>query len=587
MQEKKTKIATNTSSGAEKVEVIKEKVKRTKNADADKVNKEKKAAEKRVQVALQEQKAKQKQDEKKKLTKEEQAAQRRALKEARRAKRKALHDQRVAAYKRKLAARKQQAEERQRARAHAKATKRQEAARAKARREEKRKQRRSDGRRSNTGWIATVAVLGATTLGLTTAVALGAMEMNKARAGMHAGYRSTAYELVGIMEHVDDDLDRVRIAVTPEQQARILTDLLVQTRLAELDLEKLPISAQDNENVTVFINRAGQAFERMLAKLRNGERLSEDDQELLERLYVMSGKIKTEMEGFIDGMSDDMVKEFLKDGKGKITDMLRGLEDMTLEENTNLMERAKTKMKGAGMGRNQEMDTPHADQEAKIDVAKAEELCKTYFSDYAITEYQCIGETVTKDVKAYNVQGYDTNGTLLFAEIDYMTGALVRFDYFEDCNEETFDNQNAERIAGQFLQKLGYENMQAMRVSQNGTDADFMFVYTLDDVAFYPDTVKVKVCRTRGVVTSFDASKYLRRHQTREVPSVSLSLSDAQNRLHEGLDVRFARLTVVDTQRGERPAYEFLCGYGENSYLIYTDAKTGAEIAIINVKNAG
>jgi spore germination protein len=202
-------------------------------------------------------------------------------------------------------------------------------------------------------------------------------------------------------------------------------------------------------------------------------------------------------------------------------------------------------------------------------------------------QFDCIGETVTESVQAYNVQGYTEGGTMLFAEIDYNSGKLVRFDFFEDCNEETFDYENAERIAVQFLEKLGYEDMQAMRITPNGTDADFLFVYTNDDVAFYPDTVKVKVCRTRGLVTSFDATKYLKNHKDREEPEVKISLASARDQLHEALDVQSARLTVVQTVRGERPAYEFLCAYDGQQYLIYTDAISGAEIAIVNVKNAG
>jgi hypothetical protein len=35
--------------------------------------------------------------------------------------------------------------------------------------------------------------------------------------------------------------------------------------------------------------------------------------------------------------------------------------------------------------------------------------------------------------------------------------------------------------------------------------------------------------------------------------------------------------------RYERSAYEFLCSYGEEKYVVYLSAKTGEEIAIVNV----
>ncbi len=596
--EKKTEIATNVSSGAEKVEVIKEQVRATQVSNDAKVKREEKAAQKRVKTALKEKDEKQKdkkqkssEQAKKQAERKKRMEERRALQEKRKAERKAIQEKRAAGRKALREKRKAAMEEKRRERAHAKANRNQEQARAKARRAEKRKENRAkhhrEGRQNNSGWIAAVAVLGATTLGLATALTLGSVEMNKMQSGMNESYRSSAYELMEIIEHANDDLDRVRIANTPEQQSRILTDLLVQMRLAELDLEKMPISAQQEANVTTFVNRTAKDCERLLAKLRNGGKLDENDKQHLQRLYQINAQIKQEINGLTEGMDDETIDEFIKKGKGKMQDALQKLDEMTMTENGKLMDEIKAKMKGAGMQPNGEIPTPNADENAKIDTAKAEELCKTYFAEYGIQDFNCVGETVTEHEQAYNVQGYAENGTMLFAEIDYNNGELVRFDFFEDCNEETFDYENAERIATQFLEKLGYQDMQATRLTPNGTDADFLFVYTKDDVAYYPDTVKVKVCRTRGVVTSFDACKYLKNHKERTHPATKFSLQEAKDALCDDVEVQFARLSVVQTLRGERPAYEFLCGYEDQRYLIYLDAETGAEIAILNVKNVG
>lgn len=598
MKEKKTEIATNTSSGAEKVEVVKKQVK-TKAENAAKKSAQhakevaKKAKDESQKAAARVEKALKKQEEK-------------ARKNAEKEQRKREKEKRE--------------EERRRARAHARANQMQARAKAKQRKKEEREERRKRAaekrkqhgqqRENNSGWIAAVVSLGVVTLGLTTAVTLGAMEMNQFNGVANAAYRSATYELVGIMGHVDDDLDRVRIAATPEQQGRILTDLLVQTRLAELDLEKLPMSPEQDSNVTKFINDVGDACERMLSKLRSGEKLSERDIAALERFYEINRTMLEKVETFAEQLSDDDITSFMKKGEGMIADTMQELEKLTMPENGNVMDKMrdmgenlkdkmdeagdkiqekmdewKDKMDGAGMERNQNMPTSENRREPKIDTAQAEKLCQEYFSDYSIEQFDCVGETVCQQFTAYNVQGYDDKGTMLFAEIDNQTGALIRFDYFEDCNQETFDIENAQTVAQQFLQKLGYENMSAMRFRENGTDSDFTFVYTMDDVAFYPDTVRVKVCRTRGVVTAFDASKYIQNHSKRTTPTAKISQETAQERLHDGVEVLSSRLAVVETLRGERTAYEFLCAYGDQKYLIYTDANTGAEISIVNLKN--
>ena len=56
--------------------------------------------------------------------------------------------------------------------------------------------------------------------------------------------------------------------------------------LDRLDLEKLPFAAEQDLNMTSFINRTAMECERMLAKLRNGETLSAKDKETLAKLHV-------------------------------------------------------------------------------------------------------------------------------------------------------------------------------------------------------------------------------------------------------------------------------------------------------------
>ena len=602
--EKKTEIATNVSSGAEKVEAVEKQVKQVRQTDEKelggneakakgKAEKETAAAKARVEVALKKKEEKSKRAAAKAKAKKEKAAAkakklkqkaeaRKALQEKRAAERKALQEKRKAE---RLALEEKRKEERNakiRERAHQKANR----AQARSKRKSKRREENRGSKKGYGGWIAAVVTLGVTTLALTTAVTLGAIDMKNTKDGVMTGYRSTTHELMGIMENVDNDLDRVRISNTPEQQGRILTDLLVQSRLAELDLEKMPISAECDRNVTTFLNRVSATCERMLAKLRGGESLSQEDQDVLARLYEVNHQIRAEVENLTEKMTDNDLMDFVNKGKGMLADALNRLEKMTLGEN-GILENVKDKMAGAGKGQKPQMPQPDDHGEAKIDPSKAEDLCMVYFADYKISEFQCVGETVSSGYGAYNVQGYDDNGTLLFAEIDYKTGDLLRFDYYEECNEETFDYQNAERIAEEFLEKIGYDDMEAVRVRGNGTNADFTFVYEDDDVLFYPDTVRVKVCRTRGIVMGMDATKYLKNHKDREEPSAKITAKQARESLHKDLEVETTRLCVVQTLRGERTAYEFLCSYGEEKYLVYTDANDGREISIVNLKNIG
>ena len=183
------------------------------------------------------------------------------------------------------------------------------------------------------------------------------------------------------------------------------------------------------------------------------------------------------------------------------------------------------------------------------------------------------------------MKGCDEKGNLLFAEIDRESGKLITFDYYEECTDENFNVESAELIAEEFLQGLGYENMTVVRVRENGGISDFTYAYELDGTLFYPDSVHVKVCRTRGLVSGFDGRKYLQNHRGRVEMNAKISMETAQEKLSKKVQVEATKPVVVETARGERVAYEFLCSYEDEYYYIYIDGQTGDEIAIMNANN--
>lgn len=617
MKKKEVEVATNVSSGAEKVETVEKKVKKTGREDTakgdaamgdsvksvtierkespdDKENpadKESRAAQARVERALEKKAKKEKKRQargkkwKEKIAEyKKYVAEENAKIEKRLAERKAKAEKHAAERKKLAEKRAAEKEEKVKERARAKANKHQERARKKAQKQnkekEKEKQTRANRENGHGGWIAAVIALGVTSLALASTVTVGGIELYEIKNGVTGTQMGTMYELTGIMEYVDDDLDRLRISDSATQQSRILTDLLVQARLAEADLGKMPVRLEKDRNVTEFINRIAMESERMLSKIRSGDKLSDQDKETIERFYQANHTIRQELESMVECCKSKDITEYIKKGEGLVDETLGKLEEITLQENRAALE---DEMEGAGM--RPQPRTEENESVSAINAARAEELCQTYFEKYPIEKFECVGETTNPRYAAYNVQGYDDNGTLLFAEIDRNTGALLSFDYYEEGNAENFDLDNAQRIAEEFLSGLGYENLQVSRVRQSGSTSDFNFVYVDEDVVYYPDSIRIKICRTRGLVCGFDASRYLKNHRGRGEMNARITMESAYEKLDKKLDVQSATLAVVNTARGERVAYEFLCAYEDNTYFVYLDANTGEEIAIINTIN--
>lgn len=426
------------------------------------------------------------------------------------------------------------------------------------------------------GWIAAVVSLGTVSLILAGVVTVGAVTMSKNNASAAGAYRGTVYEIIHITERVDDGLDTLRISESPAKQAEILTEVLVQTRIAEADLEKLPIDGKDNANLMGFFNHISRFCERTLEKLSKGQPLSKEDKKHVEDLYVTQHAVREVLDELAAKMEDKDVTGMMKGKESGICKALQTIEDATMPK---MPERRKMPKDAEGM-----KPAPSAKMQdrAGIPSSKAEELCRYYFADYNIAETEYGGETLGRGLKAYNFKMETENGVGIFAQISQDDGSLIYFDYYEDCSKHVHDVETAKNMAQEFLTKLGYEDMIPVDVSESGTNADFTFAYYADGCTYYPDEIVVKVCEERGIVSGIDASKYLKNHRGRCEVNAKISMQEAKEKLSSQLTVESSRLVMFEHKGREMTAYEFFCSYDGNLYFVYLDAEDGQELFIVN-----
>lgn len=541
-------IGRNVSSGAEKVERVESETKRE-----ELMKKEDKLAEKRVQLARERAELKAKKERAMRAEDEayfqemEERAKRRA---ARQAERNAKFEREIAEIER----------ERERRRME-KARERQERSRG------------GRNRKEYGGWLAAVIALGVTCLALTAALTVGAVNMVANNSATAASYRATVYELTSSVEKTDDSLDKLRVSASPAMQRKLLTDVLVQTTIVENDLEKMPIGFEKDGNTMRFFNRTSGACQMLLDKLERGQGLDERDYALLQRTYEINHGVRQTLNELTAMMEHDDAMMLMKGKTCRITDAFDKIENATTMPEPKKGDKGKTPMKGK-------------DQPDGITSAQAEEFCKYYFADYGVATMEYAGEMMAQDMSAYNFSMTDGEGTKLFAQIEKKTGALLRFDYYKECNDRKVDVQTAKNLAAAYLEKFGYEDMVAVRVDESGTNVDFTFAYQNDGCVFYPDEVVVKVCEERGLVIGLDASKFLKNHRDRDALNAVLTIAQAQEKLHDKLTVEASRLVVFQHKGKEYAAYEFFCSYDGQYYFVYTDANTGEELFLVNAKNA-
>jgi len=465
-----------------------------------------------------------------------------------------------------------------RARAEKRATWREEYAEALEREKKNMDDKKKDDHSKRTpgigGWIAAVVTLGTTTLALTTVVAVGTVQMNKDKNAVSAAARGVLYEFVSVVENMEEDLDEVQVVTSAPLKSQLLTSVVAQARMAEVDLEKLPFSSQADGNLTTYLNATAYLCEGMLGKLRVGEPLTERDERTLKNLHEISEKVSDRLEDMMDEMQDKDMMMLLTGKECCIGQAMKDIEGITIPKITDdrrIPPRSKESPSMQGRG------------ESTLTSSQAKEYCLRYFADYGVTDATYDGETVSRRMCAYNFSMQDKNGVRIFAQIDEKDGALIAFDYYQPCTEKKIDAETCLKKAQAFLKGLGYEHMTAVESSVEGTNVDIRFVLQKEDVVHYGKEVTVKVCMERAQVVGLNAEKYLENKEKTAEFNATVSMQEARDRLDSKLVVESTRSVVFPYRGKTYSAYEFFCSYDGGFYYVYADATTGNQLFVKRV----
>ncbi len=426
------------------------------------------------------------------------------------------------------------------------------------------------------GWLAAVIALGVTTLALGTMMTFGWMSMNGMEAEMATIHTQSVYELNSIVDNLDAGLSKARVSNSSAEQIKLLNEIAIDSEMAEVILERLPVDTQLTQNMTSFVNKMGDSAQSMLNTLARGGKLSKSQIATLAYMYETNQQMKSVINELTASANP---KEIMNAWKGKEGNFM-AQSFTTLENNT--IETPKEINDGPFAENIKKSGAKAIENLEEISCAKAEELAGKYFASYNPTGVRCTGETVASQLECFNVE-INTNDGVMFAQLTKKGGRVVMFDSYKECSQNNFSVERCIDIAEDFLSDLGIDDMKAVWTSENGTTCNLNFVYENDGVVFYPDMIKVKVCEERGIVTGIEGLAYCLNHTERTAGEATVSKSDAKAKLNSNFEVEGSRLTVLPVAGDEILAYEFFGTYGENDYYIYIDAKTGEEVQVLTV----
>lgn len=424
-------------------------------------------------------------------------------------------------------------------------------------------------------WLTAVVCLSFAVLALGTTVIAGWFKLNEVYSDTASNYAQSIYELNAIMDNLDVNLAKAKIAVSKGEQVRVFTDIVVQSETAETVLERLPLNDTSTTKFAAFINKVNENAKCILYSVADGKTLTASQKASVDYMYRIANEYKRAINETVSHSNNKSITAIIQGGENFIEHDFELLNDISIQVPKSIQD-------GPFSENVSKTSAKNLNSLGDIAAPTAENIVEEKFALYNVKDVKCTGECIASNLECYNVCANSDVGEILI-QISKKGGKVVMFDAFNECNEKTFSPQRCIDIAQDFLKTLGYGELKAVWCSEDGTVCNVNFVYEQNDVIFYPDMIKVKVCETMGKVTGIEALPFVLNHEERDVEKPNISLNMARSRLCENFEVETERLAVIPFENKEFLTYEFSGNCDGNEYYVYVDAATGEEIQSFTV----
>lgn len=425
------------------------------------------------------------------------------------------------------------------------------------------------------GWLAAVVSLSVAVLALGAIVTVGYFDLQETKGALAGGYQSSVYEFSELVENMDANLAKARITDGSYELQKVLTDVLVQSELAEKCLENFPVEGHSAESLVSFVNRVGDYSKSLLHKLAAGGTLTAQEEEVIEYMYQTVEKIRSNMPALIESAKGGTLEELLNE-TGDFNAEFGNLSNTTVEIPKSIEDGPFAQ--GAAKG-----DSELLSSAEELTESQAAERANGYFEEYKATEMRLTGKTQNGPFASYIFEFKDASGREFYAQITQRGGYLSVFDSYQPCSSHNYDVKTCVEIAGNFLEKCGYTGLRPVWASEAGVECCVNFAFEQDGAIVYPDMIKVKVCEERGIVTGLEAHSYLANHTQREIGQAKVSREKIEANASRRMQLHGVRLALIPVDGKEVLTYEIRGDFGGRRYYAYVDAATGETVEIFTV----
>ncbi len=413
-----------------------------------------------------------------------------------------------------------------------------------------------------------------------------------------AMYTRAFTELTDTVNNLHTTLGKLRVAASPSQYVLLLDDVWRLSGAGVSLMAEVPSSHIDTAELNSFVVRLGDYAHALTKKAVRGIPMTEEEQQQLDQLYETSGRIADELNERLmigdipvaaitneDYYTSSYGTEDAQNAAGAENADTAGTGDDGYKEQEGI-EGFPTLIYDGPFSESAEKQEPQGLSGGELSEEEAMERAKRYASVDTLESYGLSDGAIP----SYDFHGTYADGREVDVSVTKQGGQLLSLMSSSVGSAEGVpEKAEAEKLqdaAEDFLERHGYDDMEATYAQYYSGAAVINFAAEQDDVILYSDLIKVWVDRETHEVIGADARNYCFSHRHRQLPMPQISMAEAESMLSSNLKVLSRELALIPiTPQTEKLCYEFKGTCGEEEYIVYINVENGEEEQIFRILN--
>ena len=401
-------------------------------------------------------------------------------------------------------------------------------------------------------------------------------------------YNMAFYQLVDNVQDVEIYLAKSMISNSPESGTEALTYIWKEANLAQTYLSMLPISSAEIEKTAKFLNQVSEYSYALSRKTINGEQLTQNDLDNLEKLHNYSIDLKNNLNQIASDINSNKIS-WIKTSNGNQKDYVTNNQFSSVEENFH--EYAGLIYDGAF---SEHMTNPeHKGLTGdSIDEPRARDIAKKIIGDEKIKNITYGGLTNNGSVESYDYCIECKDKSIWWVSITKIGGHILYINSNREIKNQNINDDDAARAAEEFLNNNGFYNMKKTYFVQNNGVETINYAYEQknekgENIIVYPDLIKVKVALDNGEILGMESTGYLNSHTNRDVANIKITKEEAIASINSNVNIENVRLAIIPTEfNSEKICWEIKGKVTERDFLVYVNVENGKEEDILMILNS-